>query len=1108
MTLSIHPLAQEEQPPMSFSTNPHPYMTSSIPSSPHTTNIESQSPTSPSFYAAQSPESPQPRPAYHQQRAYSVTAMPSDLQKTVQQYQQRKLEEQHLLQQESVKQPWWQYYYQLYHYHLPPGRKPTVFGPYLLLHTLGEGEFGKVKLAVHIETGHEVAIKLMKKDHIDSSVRMTKVEKEISVLKTVCHPYIVKLYDVIETEKYIGIILQCASGGELFEYILAHKYLKEKDACRFFAQLISGVYYMHQKHIVHRDLKLENLLLDRHRNIIITDFGFANQFSSAKDDLMSTSCGSPCYAAPELVISEGLYVGSAVDIWSCGVILYAMLCGYLPFDDDPANPESVNINLLYKYILNTPLTFPDHISDEARDLLSRMLVPDPIKRCSVQTIMDHPWLRPHRSLFAKSVHELEMEAMRSSDIPLHTMLSRRRQQQLQHQPSLSSNPPHHAKKAISTGTGNQVLYTQPDASQSRTIKEDHSCTKENSADISDDTVSVKENNKDRREPDGKTVDAVHEDSIQKEDPTNLQREDEGVAHPETSPGNDLENIGTSADPEQPSSTKTTQDASSPSPKPAFASSPSDVQNVSSSSPASVSENVDKDTNSQETVKRKSIIDAPKEDVMVTTTSDTVTPQPTPSESKRGPSTDRILNFLSGSMSTPRQVASRNAKSGAATAHKEGKASTTDASAPTSGSILQAKFFSSMQRRREHGSPSNISPAGHQSSMSTHVVSPLPTKIPTSARFPPVSGPSEGMPHPVRGTRRKALSLLVNSVTDHLGQDDKRHSMRKPPTSAARKSTHESTSGVKVIVTETPPLTPKTPVEMMPSVSEHTLTSTTDKDKHRSAGKKLIDWFKKKPMSTRDRSLNRATQGDFLSTDHVPGTLHTPQRVTPLGKPLGSYAVDFNDSKLRMHRGAVDQDALTSRPPQEIFNELRHMLQTMGIDVKRNGEYRLKCTRRERMASVTDESKKRKSSSDMSFRNFLRRTSAGPATLPAIDNAKQPMYGDPVVDPGDEVRFTIELCKIKNLPGLYSVDIRRLHGNAWAYKFLYHAVLDTLNLSGKGGYMSTHVPPPSNNGLSANMQNGRQADKESPSSSNRISVVSSAGSSNLLEDVKEEAAENA
>lgn len=229
--------------------------------------------------------------------------------------------------------------------------------------------------------------------------------------QTLKHPNIVRLYDVIETDKYIGIILEYASGGELFDHILAHRYLREKDACKLFSQLISGVWYIHQKKIVHRDLKLENLLLDRHRNVIITDFGFANRFEHRSDDLMQTSCGSPCYAAPELVISDGLYVGSAVDIWSCGVILYAMLAGYLPFDDDPANPDGDNINLLYKYIVNTPLSFPDYISEEARDLLSIMLVPDPARRADLPTIMAHQWLAPYAHNFEKSVGELERTAI-------------------------------------------------------------------------------------------------------------------------------------------------------------------------------------------------------------------------------------------------------------------------------------------------------------------------------------------------------------------------------------------------------------------------------------------------------------------------------------------------------------------------------------------------------------------------------------------------------------------------------------------------------------------------------------------------------------------------
>jgi serine/threonine protein kinase len=158
-------------------------------------------------------------------------------------------------------------------------------------------------------------------------------------------------------------------------------------------------------------LKKENLLLSKDRDIVITDFGFANRFDVETTDLMATSCGSPCYAAPELVISDdNQYVGTAVDIWSCGVILFAMLCGYLPFDDDPSNPQGANINLLYKYILNTPLELPKNMSPDAKDLLRRMLVPDPTKRCTMDVILNHPWLSEYSNLLCKSIHQLETEA--------------------------------------------------------------------------------------------------------------------------------------------------------------------------------------------------------------------------------------------------------------------------------------------------------------------------------------------------------------------------------------------------------------------------------------------------------------------------------------------------------------------------------------------------------------------------------------------------------------------------------------------------------------------------------------------------------------------------
>ena len=231
-------------------------------------------------------------------------------------------------------------------------KKETRFGEYILGQTLGEGEFGKVKLGWKKNGEVQVAIKLIRRESLGQNPsRLPKIYREVSILRGLEHPNIVKLHEMIETPPYIGIILEYASGGELFDYILNQRHLKDHTARKLFAQLVSGVGYLHKKGIVHRDLKLENLLLDRNRNIVITDFGFANTFDprdelgediekkltdrefvrrmdlervqngSRRGDLMATSCGSPCYAAPELVVTDSLYTGRKVDVWSCGVIL-------------------------------------------------------------------------------------------------------------------------------------------------------------------------------------------------------------------------------------------------------------------------------------------------------------------------------------------------------------------------------------------------------------------------------------------------------------------------------------------------------------------------------------------------------------------------------------------------------------------------------------------------------------------------------------------------------------------------------------------------------------------------------------------------------------------
>lgn len=198
--------------------------------------------------------------------------------------------------------------------------------------------------------------------------------------------------------------------------------------------------------------------MDRNRNIIVTDFGFANRFEHKTDDLMQTSCGSPCYAAPELVISEGMYVGSAVDIWSCGVILYAMLAGYLPFDDDPENPEGDNIQQLYRYILNTPLTFPEHVSTEARDLLHKMLVPDPAQRATLQIVMEHPWLQPYAHLFTHSVEESERLSKELQEAKKHQyrkQMREREKEQLRQVRAQAQRRDHHQTHHIEPSTSSR-----------------------------------------------------------------------------------------------------------------------------------------------------------------------------------------------------------------------------------------------------------------------------------------------------------------------------------------------------------------------------------------------------------------------------------------------------------------------------------------------------------------------------------------------------------------------------------------------------------------------------------------------------------------------------
>ncbi|KAF7134281.1 hypothetical protein RHSIM_Rhsim08G0151900 [Rhododendron simsii] len=249
--------------------------------------------------------------------------------------------------------------------------------------TLGHGSFGKVKIAEHLPTGYKVAIKILNRRKMKSPDMEEKVRREIKICRLFVHPHIIRLYEVIETPTDIYVVMEYVKSGELFDYIVEKGRLQEDEARSFFQQIISGVEYCHRNMVVHRDLKPENLLLHSRGNVKIADFGLSNVMRDGH--FLKTSCGSPNYAAPE-VVSGKLYAGPEIDVWSCGVILYALLCGTLPFDDE-------NIPNLFKKIKGGVYTLPSHLTPGARDLIPRMLVVDPMKRITIPEIRQHFWFK-------------------------------------------------------------------------------------------------------------------------------------------------------------------------------------------------------------------------------------------------------------------------------------------------------------------------------------------------------------------------------------------------------------------------------------------------------------------------------------------------------------------------------------------------------------------------------------------------------------------------------------------------------------------------------------------------------------------------------------------
>ena len=268
-------------------------------------------------------------------------------------------------------------------------KKEDFYKKYSTKETIGKGTFSIVKLGINLETNEKVAIKILEKKKIINKEDLKRVEREIEILKNFQNLNIIKINEIFETESNHFFIMEYCENGELFNYIVKNQRLNDNESSYFYYQLINGLEYIHSKNVVHRDLKPENLLLGKGNILKIIDFGLSNYFDGK--NFLSTPCGSPCYASPEMV-SGNDYNGFYIDIWSTGIILYAMICGYLPFEDS-------DNDILFRKISKCQIIYPNAISKNAKSLMKKIIVPDPEKRIKIKDIKLHPFYLQGKKIF-------------------------------------------------------------------------------------------------------------------------------------------------------------------------------------------------------------------------------------------------------------------------------------------------------------------------------------------------------------------------------------------------------------------------------------------------------------------------------------------------------------------------------------------------------------------------------------------------------------------------------------------------------------------------------------------------------------------------------------
>ncbi|KAK2646760.1 hypothetical protein Ddye_021955 [Dipteronia dyeriana] len=288
-------------------------------------------------------------------------------------------------------------------------RPSVLHGKYELGRMLGHGTFAKVYHGKNLQTGRHVAMKVVGKEKVIKVGMMEQIKREISVMKMVKHRNIVELHEVMASKSKIYFAMELVRGGELFNKIAKGR-LREDLARLYFQQLISAVDFCHSRGVYHRDLKPENLLLDEDGNLKVTDFGLSAFSEHLKQDgLLHTTCGTPAYVAPEVIGKKG-YDGAKADLWSCGVILYVLLAGFLPFQDD-------NIVAMYRKIYRGDFKCPPWFSSEARRLVTKLLDPNPSTRINIAKIMDSSWFKKSIPKTVKSNKEIEFETGDKSKQP-------------------------------------------------------------------------------------------------------------------------------------------------------------------------------------------------------------------------------------------------------------------------------------------------------------------------------------------------------------------------------------------------------------------------------------------------------------------------------------------------------------------------------------------------------------------------------------------------------------------------------------------------------------------------------------------------------------------